>query len=137
MPHGTRTAMMLAVVVASTAAAAIPARGQIADRPGVTWDLTRDLLRPDRTIQPPRFPEPGWTPSPPPPAPWGAVTAPGAKPAPGGMMTELQARNSAAAAGYTNISRLEPGYLNWTGYASKFGRVFWITIDPQGNVFTN
>ena len=132
MPHATRIASVLALV-ASVAAAPIPARGQADNRyrPTTPFDVNA-LGRPDR-LAPPRFPEPQRG-SPPPVPSWGAA-GPAATPSLSGIMTEQQARDRIAAAGFTDVRPLQPGYHgNWTGHASKRGRTVRVTIDPHVNV---
>ncbi len=132
MLYGTRLATVLAV-----AAAAVPARGQSLDRSGARAlpDLTNSLARPDRNSPQPRFREPQGSPSP--SSPWAAVPAPRAAPSLGGIMTEQQARDHVAAAGFADVRPLQPGYHGtWTGYASDRGRTVRVTVDPQGNVST-
>ena len=135
MPHGTRIAVVFALV-AGVAAAPVPVRGQSDNRhgPATPFDVNA-LGRPDR-IAPPRFPEPQRG-SPPPAPSWGSPAGPAATPSFGGIMTEQQAMDRVAAAGFTDVRPLQPGYHgNWTGYASKRGRTVRVTIDPQGNVST-
>jgi hypothetical protein len=135
MPNGTRVATLLAV--AASVAAAVPALGQSFDRGATSRslpDLTSSLARPDGNFRP-RFPESqGGLP---PPGSWAAVPAPRAAPSLGGIMTEQQARDHVAAAGFADVRPLQPGYHGtWTGYASDRGRPVRVTVDPQGNIST-
>ena len=166
MPHGTRTAIMLALAT-SAVAAPIPALGQAADRPGDTnpfgsgsqgasnpasglvrpdsrgasdsifgWNPSNSLVRPEG-IRPQYSPEAHR--SPPSPAPRAAVPAPRAKASsPSGIMTEQQARDRIASAGFTNVRPLRPTYSgSWTGSASNRGSLVRVTVDAQGNISTD
>ena len=162
MPQRGRAAIVLALAVSATVAP-LPARGQTADRSGTVGSFgtgpqgtpgARNLrgfgspgasdpaasgnpsnrLVPPESLRPPPFPA-SYRGSP--PTPRAAVPAPGAQPLPGGIMTEQQARDRIAAAGFTDVRPLQPTYFgNWTGQAFSRGSSVRVTIDPQGNIST-
>jgi hypothetical protein len=126
MPHWSRvTAVMFAVAV-SAATASMPAQGQ-------TDPLTGNLARPDRA-PPPRFQEPrrDFFPS---PSPWSAVPGRAAAGPSSGVITQRQAMDRLAAAGFTDVLPPIPNRDgSWTGSAYMRGERVQATIDLQGNI---
>ena len=144
MPHGKRAAIML-VVGASAVAASIPAPGQTRDRfgsplPGDNpWSPSGGLGRPSPPL--PRFEEPRRD-LPPSASPWSSPSPWSVAPTPGtgawtGAITQRQAMELLAAAGFTDVHPPEPNLDgSWTGLASRQGRTVRATVDPQGNIST-
>jgi hypothetical protein len=145
MQHGVRAAIMSGLLAAASGAAPISAAlaqagggsGGAAGQSGFTsqfpGDLTTGLARPN--VRPPPMPQTYR--SSPPPGPWGTQPAPGGRQLPNGLMTEQQARDRIAAAGFTDVRPLRPTYMgSWTGYAAFRGSSVRATIDSQGNIST-
>ena len=115
-----RRSTLIAFGVA-TVVASIPARGQLVPE----MNLNRPMWTP-----PPRHMDDRPRP------PWSAAPAPGPGLSLGGM-TQLQAMDRLAAAGFTNINPPDPtGDGGWAGYASLQGRKVRAKVDYEGKIST-
>jgi hypothetical protein len=131
MPHRSRAAIMFAAGVCAVTVS-IPAQGQMTGGEiRGTGGFTNISPRP------PPFPEHRRREPPPsPPSPRSAAPAPGAGLS-SGVITQRQAMDLLAAAGFTNIAPPDPRVDgSWTAYASNRGQRVRATVDPRGNIYS-